>query len=206
MHNDLKAARLVVLTVAFSLLSACTSTQVADQPLDTEATETVAYTEGVPGGVTAYTETLTATVVSIDKKKRVFVLKDDAGHQRMVQAPAEMKNFDQLAVGDRVNALIAVETVVRVQDAGTGGGDVVDSATVTALPGEKPAAAVVEQTWITAKVVGVDAKKHTATLRMSDGTLREVAVRPDVVISDKYLGKEVSIQIIAALAVGVERQ
>ncbi len=66
--------------------------------------------------------------------------------------------------------------------------------------------AVIEQARITAKVVAVNVEKHTATLKFEDGSQREVAVRPDVKISDKYIGKEVVIQITAAVAAGVEKQ
>ena len=155
MKLQLKTVRLITLPVAISVLAACT-TPVEEKPLQTTGSAAVAYAEGTPGGVISATEELVATVVSVDKKKRTFVVKDDAGNQRTVQAPAEMVNFDQLAVGDRIRAMVAVETVVYVQEPGKSEADAIAGVGGMAEPGQKPAAAAIEQVRITAKVVAVN--------------------------------------------------
>lgn len=205
MKFQLKTVRLIALPFAISALAACT-TPVEEKPLQTTSNAVVAYADGTPGGVISATEELVATIVSVDKKKRTFVVKDDAGNQRTVQAPTEMVNFDQMVVGDRIRAVVAVETVVYVQEPGKSGPDAMGGAAGAAEPGQKPAAAAIEQVRITAKVVAVNKEKHTATLKFEDGSQREVAVRPDVEITDKYIGKEVVILITAAMAAGIEKQ
>ena len=199
-----KTFRLLTLPLAVSALVACATPE--EKPLQTTSNAVVAYADGTPGGVIAATEELVATVTAVNKSKCTFVVKDEAGNQRTVQAPPEMVNFDQLAVGDKIRAMIATETVVYVQEPGAPAPDAAAGVGGVAEPGQKPAMAVIEQARITAKVVAVNVEKHTATLKFEDGSQREVAVRPDVKISDKYIGKEVVIQITAALAAGVEKQ
>lgn len=200
-----RTLRLLTAPFAVSLLVACT-TPSEDQPLKTTSNTYVDYAEGVPGGALTETEELVATIVSIDKKKRTFVVKDEEGHKRTIQAPPEMKNFDQLAVGDKVRAMIAVETLVYVQEPGQGVPDSVTTVAGVAAPGQKPGAAVLEQVTIKALIFAVNINRHTATLQFEDGTQREVKVRPDVEVSSDYVGKEVMIVITAALATAVEKQ
>ena len=45
-----------------------------------------------------------ATVKAIDKAKRLVTLKGPEGHTFVVQAGPEVKNFDQIKVGDEVVA------------------------------------------------------------------------------------------------------
>ncbi len=116
MNSASKTFRLLMLPLAVSALTACTIAE--EKPLQTTSSAVVAYADGTPGGVITATEELVATVTSINKSKRTFVVKDEAGNQRTVQAPPEMVNFDQLAVGDRIRAMVATETVVYVQEPG----------------------------------------------------------------------------------------
>lgn len=194
---------LTIAPVVLALLVGCESNP--SQPLATQTNATVAYAEGTPGGVITTTETLKATVVAIDQSKRTFVLKDDQGNERTIQAPPEMVNFSQLAVGDRVRAEVAVETLIQVQDPG-----LVESAAATALvtaeAGQKPGAVMLHQERMTAIVTSVDVGARTATLKFSDGSVRTVAVRPDVEVSERYVGKEVVIVLTAAMAIGVKTE
>lgn len=184
--------------------SAAAESSAPNEKLDTDEMVARSYSEGLPGSAVTAVETLTATVVDIDREKRLAVLQDEAGHRRQVQVPPEAVNFDQVEVGDRIKVVAAVETVVSVNEPGTAG-DEVSGVAAQAEEGEQPGAFVAERTQVTAKIEAIDTEKRTATLTFADGSSRTVPVRDDVVMSQDYVGKEVVIVITTALAASVEK-
>lgn len=183
------------------LLSACAIQQ--EQALDTRSTTTAAYAEGVPGGTITRQSIMLATVKAIDYVKRTVTLLDAQGHQRSLVIAPEAVNFAQVAKGDLVKVTLTEELIIFVQEAPLG-----DSAALlaaTAAPGSKPHAVVGETVQSVAEVRAVDLTNHTATLRFADGSVRTVAVRPDVALSEASLGKTVVMQTTQAVAVAVDK-
>jgi hypothetical protein len=177
-----------------------------DQPLDSALAVAAVHEEGVPGGLVRATETIVAKVGAIDREKRTFTLEDDAGHSRLVEAPEEMVNFPQLAVGDRVTVELVLETLVSVVDADEAPKEGSAGVAATAAEGEKPGLVVAEQTQRVATVTAVDVEKHTATLKFEDGAEHTVAVRDDVKLSPDQVGKKLVIATTAAVAIAVTKQ
>ena len=208
MSLKLTAFRLTALSAVFALLAACASEPqpAANEPLDIKVTSAAATAEGEPGGITRTTETLTATVAAIDTEQRTFVLEDDAGHRREVKAPAEMINFPQLAVGDRVKVELVVETVIYVTDAAQLPADGSEQLMVAAEEGAKPGLVAAEHRQVTAIVIAVDVERRTATLQFEDGSLRTVPVRADVDVTPMAVGKKVVMLVTSALAITVTEQ
>ncbi len=169
-------------------------------------TSATAMAEGEAGGVTRTTETISAKVVAIDGDKRTFVLEDEAGHRRQVQAPAEMINFPQLAVGDQVVVELVVETVVFVTDAAQLPADGIEQVAVTTEEGAKPGLFAAEHSQVTAIVIAVDVEQRTATLQFEDGRLSTVPVRDDVDVTPMAVGKKVVMLVTSAVAVTVTEQ
>lgn len=203
------ALRLTTLSAMLALLCACTSAPqepTANEPLDRKVTSATAMAEGEAGGVTRTTETISAKVVAIDSDKRTFILEDEAGHRRQVQAPAEMINFPQLAVGDQVVVELVVETVVFVTDAAKLPADGLEQVAVAAEEGAKPGLFAAEHSQVTAIVIAVDVEQHTATLQFEDGSVRTVPVRDDVDVTPMAVGKKVVMLVTSALAVTVTEQ
>ena len=62
-------------------------------------------TETAPGAMPSRTETTHATVVvtAVDKPARKLTIKNVSGEKMTVQVPADVKSFDKLKVGDRVD-------------------------------------------------------------------------------------------------------
>lgn len=174
------------------------------EQLDTETAIVETQIDGVPGGVYSEVETLEATVINIDREKRLVVLEDDAGHQRQVSVPPERVNFDQVQVGDRVKISAARETVISVEEPGTAT-DEQSGVAARAADGEKPGFLLAESTQVTATVESLDEAQRTATLKFSDGSSRVVKVRDDVAMSPDYVGKQVVITVNHAIAASVEK-
>lgn len=173
------------------------------EALQAQVTTTVAETAGEAGGVYTVQEKIKATVVEIDRDKRMFVLQDEAGNRRPVQAPPEMVNFAQLAVGDVAEVELVKETIVYVTSADSVEEDGSDSFALGAAEGEKPALIAGEGTQVTATVIAVDVENYTATLEFADRSLRTVPVRRDIDLSPLAIGKKVVIITSTALAVAI---
>ena len=169
-----------------------------------------AQTGGVVAGSTpgkagvAQTVNITATITAIDKATRDITLKGQQGKEVTLTAGPDVKNFDQMKVGDQVNAQYVEALTLELKK---GGGMAVarttQDAAAGAKPGEKPAGAVGRQVTIVADVIAVDPAKQTITLR---GPQRTV----DLVVADpaqfKLIAKgdQVEAKYTQALAIAVE--
>ena len=135
---------------------------------------------GTAPGKAGVVETIkvTATITAIDKATRDVTLKGPQGNELTVTAGPEVKNFDNLKVGDQVNLSYIEALTLELKK---GGGMIVQrtekAGAAGAKPGEKPAGAVGRQVTVVADVVGVDPAKQTVTLK---GPQRTVNLRiPD---------------------------
>ena len=128
---------------------------------------------GMAGAV--QTVSIMATITAVDKKTRDITLKGSQGNEVTFTAGPDVKNFDNLKVGDQVKADYTEALTLELKK---GGGLVVqrtDKAAVAgAKPGELPAGAGGRQVTIVADVVAVDAAKQTIALK---GPQRTVELR-----------------------------
>jgi len=163
-----------------------------------------AYTPGVAGGTASRVIKATATVTAIDPKTRKITLSTDDGTRATFTAPPEMHNFDQLRVGDKVNATLNEQLVVAVGPA-TRPSDQYAAAVLRAPKGAHPGAMSAETFQTTATVTAIDTAKRTATMKFVDGDTATVPVRPDVDLTKYKVGDSVVIRITQQLMLLVER-
>lgn len=158
-----------------------------------------------PGKVgVAKTVNVTATITAVDKATRDVTLMGPQGNELTVTAGPDVKNFDKLKVGDRVDAKYVEALTLQLVK---GGGEKVarteQAGAVGAKAGAQPGGAVGRQVTIVADVVGLDPATQTVTLK---GPQRTV----DVVVSDPEQfkriakGDQVQATYTQALAMGVE--
>jgi len=139
--------------------------------------QTKAAVVGTAPGMAAAAQTvsITATITAVDKKTRDITLNGPQGNEVTFTAGPDVKNFDNLKVGDQVKADYTEALTLELKK---GGGLVVqrtDKAAVAgAKPGELPAGAGGRQVTIVADVVAVDAAKQTIALK---GPQRTVELR-----------------------------
>ena len=67
--------------------------------------------------ITGDTEVVTATVEAIERSTREGTLKEPDGTYTVVTAPPEMKRFDELKVGDKVDITWTAAALVSLEDA-----------------------------------------------------------------------------------------
>ena len=197
------ATKPLLALVAVAALVGCT-TQDTDDNLAVEVEENSLTMEGVPGGITQRTATMTAVVIAIDYEQRIATLKDSMGTRKTISVGPEVTNFDNIEKGDQVNIEYIEEMVIFLKGLGLPNEDGTGVIAARAPEGSKPAAAVAGVVELTAVVEAIDVVNRTATLKFSDGETQVVPVREDIELKQEQVGREVVIRTTTALAVTVE--
>jgi Cu/Ag efflux protein CusF len=159
-----------------------------------------------PGkAVAAETTKATATVVGIETGSRTLSLKGPKGRVIEVAAGPEVKNFDQIKVGDTVRVEFVRALSLELKKKGTVvAGASARQAASSAAPGAQPAAAVGASVTVIADVVAVDQKTHMVTLRGPKGNLVDIQVNDPEQLKNVKTGDHVEAVYAEALAVTVE--
>ena len=132
-----------------------------------------------PGQATmAAAVTVSATVEAIDKATRQVTLKGPQGKLNIITAGPEVRNFDQVKVGDVVTVRYMEALSLTLMKDGKELRSMTETPGAARAPaGERPAGVVANQTEVTANVIGLDAATQTVTLR---GPTRTVELKvPD---------------------------
>lgn len=151
--------------------------------------------------------TRTATVEAIDPAKRMVTLKGTEGRVFDVKVGPEVKNFNQIRVGDKVTAQYYESIAINVRRPGEAPGPGVTEreAASTAKPGERPAGVVADQVTVTTTVEAIAPDKSSVTLKGPRGRSKEVKVRDPKNLENVKVGDKVMITYTEALAVSVEK-
>jgi len=200
----LPATLALMLCVAAALaLTSCASTRQTDEPLG-ETTRSTTYKESVPGGVIVETTRLRATVAAIDTTNRTVTIAVPDGRQKVIGCGPEVVNFDQIRVGDRVQAVITSELVLALAGTTVPGVDVSVATAALASKGDKPGGVMSKMQEYTATVTAIDRRRREVTLRLPDDTTRTFTVRPDIDLSQRKVGEQVAVRVSVAVAISVE--
>jgi hypothetical protein len=149
--------------------------------------------------------TMSAKVVAIDKAGRVVSLKGPKGNVVDMVCGDDVKNFDQIKLGDMVVAHYVDSLYLKLMKTSTGVREGVEiQAAGRAQPGERPAGAVVKETTILADVIAVDPKKQTVTLKGPKNNILEVPVRNPEQFKLVKEGDQVEATYTQAAALSVE--
>lgn len=201
--NRTQALALTTLTLLMGtlLITSCSSKSTLAPG---EMTTSMAYEEGVPGGIVVNTHQVTAEVTRVNKTRREVTLLRSDGTKTTFKAGPEVVNFDQIEVGDQVTITLMEEVVVFLKEPGLG--SKYDAAMVmsSAPEGTKPGGFIADTVKVTAKVRSVNLKRHEATLQYPDGHVETYLVRSDVELSPAHVGREVVISLTEVIAVLVE--
>jgi len=193
---------MALLPAALFTLTSCSSTSTPPPPVGSAVR---IYTKGVPGGVVVQTVKMAATVTAIDQAKRKATLLASDGKKFTVTAGPEAVNFDQVRVGDRVNATVTEKVVVSLGDTAASSREGTASVVARAPKGDQPGGLVAETTQVTAKVIAIDSQKRTATLEFEDGITQTFPVRADVDLSRHKVGEQLVFRLTEMIAIWVEK-
>lgn len=183
--------------IALSVLAAPLSAQQAPTGAKVMASE--------PGKVAAAeTVKVTAGVVAIDKATRTVTLKTASGKTLDVVAGEEIKNFDQIKVGDQLVVQYAQALTLEVKKGGGVREITQDSGAAKAKPGDKPAGAVARTVTIIADVIAVDPKNMTITVKGPRGRVVDLKVNNPDHFKVVKKGDQIEAVYVEAVAISVE--
>jgi hypothetical protein len=149
---------------------------------------------------------LRARVVELDTVRRTATLKGPKGRVVTVDVPAEVKNFDQVRVGDELVVRYVAAALAQLEPASKSGirERVESTGAAAAAPGALPGLAGQRTVEVLMVIQSLDRKARQATLR---GVKRTVAVEvPEGIDLDKVkVGDEVRARLVEAAVLDVER-
>jgi hypothetical protein len=203
-----KFAVTALLPMSFLVLTSCSSSPPV--PWDSKT----AYSPSANGGssdfggeiVTDATST-TATVVSVDRIKRLVVLKRADGSSVTYKAAPNAIGFDAIQAGDLVKVSVAEELAVFLGKNSLPPGVNQDTARLhVRLPNNTQAFATeVGVTMFTAKITAIDDWLDTVTLQLHDGSTKTIKVSEAVNLADVSVGDTVSVQSTEAAVLVLEK-
>ena len=190
-----------VLLIGAGLVALASPAAFAQTP---NVSQAVATAPGKAAAVTQAEET--ATVQAIDSAKREVTLKRSDGHVFSVVAPAEVRNFDQIKVGDTVHATytMAIGLELKKQGSITKGPPTVEQSMTRAPVGSMPAGTMAQKITAIADVTAVDTAKHVVTLRGPAGNEVDLDVRDPDQLKNIKVGDHVQVTYVEALALSVQ--
>jgi lipopolysaccharide export LptBFGC system permease protein LptF len=143
-------------------------------------------------------------VVKVDKKTRTITFKNKDGESKFVAGP-DIKNFDQIKKGDRVNVnyelAVAIELIKTKSD---GIRTKVETNTVTkSKANEKPSETITNQTTIIADIVEVNREKKLVSVKGPSGKITTVTVKNPALLADVKVGEQVKVIYFDAMAASI---
>lgn len=184
------------------LVAAIVSALAMAQPAIAQTSDVVVASKPGAAGI-AQTVDFSASITAIDKASRTITLKGPKGDEVKVVAGPEVRNFDQLKVGDTVQAKYVESIVLELKK---GGGLAVarteQSGVKSAKPGEKPAAVGGRQVKVVGNVTKVDAASQTVTVKGPERTI-DLKVRNPEQFKLIAVGDQIEATYTEAMAVAV---
>jgi hypothetical protein len=188
-----------------SLLSVAVAASVLALPVFAQQAPTAAVVTSNQPGKVAVAETVkaSASVIAIDKATRKVTLKTAAGKTFEVTAGPDVKNFDQVKVGDELVVEFVQALTMEVKTGGGLRGSTDQSQSAQAKPGERPGAAGAREVTVTADVMAVDPKAMTITVRGPNGHVVDLKVKNPDHFKAVKVGDQIQAVYVEAMAIAV---
>jgi hypothetical protein len=162
-------------------------------------------TTSKPGAVVVEQITRTATVVNIDSAKRVITLKREDGSIQSYALGDNVKNFDQIKVGDIVKSSVIESVAVAVRKSNEEPDATVSKSVSVAAKGEKPSIVMTDTFELVARVTSIDMDKGTITISTVSGESKTFPFDKSVGnFKNIKAGDDVILNISVAVMIAVE--
>lgn len=144
------------------------------------------------------------TVTNIDKKTRTISFKNNEGESKFIAGP-EIKNFDQIKKGDRLNVTYELAVAIELIKTKSDGirSRVETSSEVASKAGEKPTRTITNTTTIIADIIAVDRPKKLVSIKGPSGKVTVVTVKNPQLLADVNVGEQVKVIYFDAMAATV---
>jgi hypothetical protein len=161
---------------------------------------------GTPGKVVgSRSMKVTATVKAIDLTNREVTLEEPHGKSETFKVGPEVRNLDQVKVGDKVVVKYVQGLMMQMQAPGEA--PVQPEAAVTtgrAAVGEKPGAGVAAAIQATVTITAIDMKNRIVVFQGPQGNLYQVKAGPEVHLEKAKVGDNLVATYTEAMAITVE--
>src|SRR6516164_1194299 len=161
-----------------------------------------------PGKVAgAATTVVTAKVTAVDPAQRTVTLQSASGQTRTIEVGDQVRNFDQIKVGDTVHAKYTQALALELKKGASGMAAPTEEHAITppVAPGAKPGGTVARKVTATAEVVAIDPAKQMVTLRGPAGSEVDVDVQDPNQLKNINKGDHVQVTYVEALAIAVRQ-
>jgi hypothetical protein len=158
----------------------------------------------VAGVAEAEVVVLTAKVQAVDPEKRTLTLQGPQGNTVTLKVDKNVKNFDQIKVGDQIETEFYDSVAVYLKPGGkpSAGGEFLVR---EAPPGHLPKGVVVDTMEVAAKVEAIDKAKRTVTLKGPEGNTVTVKVHKNVKEFDQLkVGDDIVARYTEAVAIAIK--
>ncbi|HEX4781363.1 MAG TPA: hypothetical protein VH301_11460 [Usitatibacter sp.] len=146
-----------------------------------------------------------ATVQSVDPATRTVVLKTGGGEVHSFVASDEVRNFDQIKVGDKVKAKYVESVSIDLKKGGGGTpGRTENTAIERSQPGAKPGGTAMREITVVADVVKVDTAKKHVSIKNDKGEVTDLEVSDPEQLKLVKVGDQVHATYTVALAISLE--
>jgi len=159
-----------------------------------------------PGKVAgAATTEVTAKVIAVDPAQRTVTLQSASGKTRTIDVGDQVRNFDQIKVGDTVHAKYTQALALELKKGAAGMAAPTEEHAITPppAPGAKPGGTVARKVTATAEVIAVDPAKQMVTLRGPAGNEVDVEAQDPNQLQNIKKGDHVQVTYVEALAIKV---
>jgi len=191
----------------FTIAIAVAAILIGAAPPAARAQTATADVATAPGKVGASeTVKMTATIVSIDLGSRDLLLIDSQGKMHKVNVGDQVRNLDQVKVGDKVSAEYTAAISFQLKKRGAAGVPPAsaEAAMIRSPQGTKPGGAVGRKVTAFATVVAVNPQKQMVTLRGPLGNEYDVQVPDQAQLKAVTKGDEVEVVYTEELAISVQ--
>ncbi|OYD80431.1 hypothetical protein [Azospirillum brasilense] len=196
----------IQVTAALTLVATAATAQVPWDRAPADARTTALTDTDRPQVTLVESVRLTAVVTAVDKPSRTVTLRHADGGLEEVTAGPDVRNFDQIAVGDTVRAEYNQSTSIFARPPQSGASSAEGQSISRAAPGEKPGGTAAVSQEATGTVEDIDQDRRVVTVRGPQGRTQKVLVAPDVQgLENVRQGDEVVIRHTAALTIVVEK-
>jgi hypothetical protein len=190
----------------FKLIAASLAAVISLEAYAQQPPKGAVVTATSPGkGTIASAVEVRARVVGIDKATRTVDLKRANGQVVSIVAGDEVKNFNQIKLGDDVVVQYVRALTLTLMKSGSKETSVdVKTDAVRSKAGEQPGAAVGRQVQVVANVVAVDKKAKTVTLKGPRGNTVDLVLEDPKQLELVKKGDQVDAVYTEAVAISLE--
>jgi translation elongation factor P/translation initiation factor 5A len=190
---------LAALTVTCTMGAACAAQQQEAAPPQGQAQS------ARPAAIAVETVSCTATVQAIDDAKRTVTLKDSDGATITYKAGKDVINFDQIKVGDEIEAKLVRQLALFVRKPDAPAVDGEAAGVALAPKGAMPGGIVIDTVQVTDKIEAIDPQKRLVTLIGEDGQSLTVHLGPKVNLAELRKGDLVVARLTDGLILAVQK-